>query len=92
MASHQKSQWRKALEAQAGTDNPDLTNDQLIQLINNKNNAEYQSAFMKALNEIEDCLLESAIDAIAEKYKNLSDYPPFVKAINLKRQYFKELI
>lgn len=81
-------EWEKL----AGTDNPDLTDDQLIQIINNRNDEHYRKMFHKALNDIEDSLTPANLEKIKEMHHELKDYPPLIKAIKLKEEYFKNLI
>lgn len=69
-----------------------LTNDDVIAIINQQQSEEFRQVFRNALDEIEDCLLESGLGAIDIKYTELQHFKPFKEALELKRKYFKELI
>lgn len=69
-----------------------LTTDEVIAIINQQQSEEFRQIFKDALNEIEDCLIESGLGAIEIKYTRLRYYKPFKDALDLKRKYFKELI
>lgn len=69
-----------------------LTTDEVIAIINQQQSEEFRQIFKNALDEIEDCLLESGLGAIDIKYTELQHFKPFKEALELKRKYFKELI
>lgn len=87
-----KSLLREEWERLAGTSDDTLTNDELIQIINNKNDAAFKAAFQKVLDEIEECLFMEALERIVINHPEFSKYPPFHEAIRLKQQEFEKLI